>query len=272
MATCSLVIATVGRKRELERLLESLSVQREKPGQVILVDQNSLGYLEEVVEPFLNVLPLTVLHTEPKGVSAARNLGLQHATGDIIAFPDDDCWYFPDTLERVASHFARFPELAGLVVSWAEQPSSSGLQEGLELVTRVNAFQKAGTLVQFYRKEALAGVAYDPLLGPGTGLPYGCGEDTDFLLQVLEKGYAVKRTTEVLVGHPEPDIHDRELDSKIYAYAQGRMFLLRKHNFPLWFKLLNIVYPLGCFLREGPKAWRYRWAMFRGRLKAFFNA
>ncbi|MEG6548833.1 glycosyltransferase family A protein [Desulfocurvibacter africanus] len=272
MDACSLIITTLGRKRELARLLESLVAQQEKPCQVILVDQNPKGYLADIVEPFFGMLPLTLLNTEPKGVSAARNLGLPYVTGDIVAFPDDDCWYLPNTLERVVVLFNEFPELGGLVVSWAERPFASGFQEGLEPVTHINAFRRAGTLVQFYRREVLDGVAYDPLLGPGTGLPYGCGEDTDFLLQVLEKGHIVRRTAEVLVGHPEPDTLDQKLVPKIHAYARGRMHLLRKHKFSFWFKLANIFYPLGCLLRENPRTWRYRKAMFWGRLKAFFSS
>lgn len=271
MHTCSLIIATVGRKQNLARLFDSLSSQRKKPHQIILVDQNPPEYLASLLERYRSLLDFNVLHTEAKGVSAARNMGLDCATGDIIAFPDDDCWYLPDTLEKVCDIFNATPELDGLIVSWSEQPFRAEGDEQLKTVTFTNAFRRAGTLVQFYRKDTLLGVRYDPLLGPGTGLPYGCGEDTDFLLQVLKKRHIIKRTSNVLVGHPEPDINDPKLIAKTYAYARGRMYLLRKHNLPFCFKLANILYPLGCLLHEGPRTWQYRKAMFWGRLKAFFQ-
>lgn len=53
------------------------------------------------------------------------------------------------------------------------------------------------------------------------------------------------------------------------SYAAGRMFLLKKHAFPLWFRCANVLYPL-CMLpldalRKGRKAARYRWRMFKER-------
>ena len=272
MLSCSLIVATLGRTRELARFLDSLVAQQKPPSQIILVDQNPQGYLEATLEPYRGTLPLFVLTAEPKGVSVSRNAGLECATGDIIAFPDDDCWYLPGTLERVCHFFDADPSLDGVIVAWAAQPSPQMSSGHLTTVNSVDAFRRAGTLVQFYRNTALTEVRYDPLLGPGTGLPYGCGEDTDYLLQILKKGHKVKRTEEVLVGHPEPDIRAPGVVAKTRAYAQGRMYLLRKYKFPLWFKVANIVYPLVCLLREGPQAWQYRKEMFLGRLKAFFQS
>ena len=37
-----------------------------------------------------------------RGLSRARNAGLRMIAGDIVSFPDDDCWYPPDLLQRVA--------------------------------------------------------------------------------------------------------------------------------------------------------------------------
>ena len=272
MLSCSLIIATLGRKQELARLLDSLATQTRPPSQIILVDQNPQGYLEKTLEPYRAALPLVILTAEPKGVSLARNIGLEYADGDIIAFPDDDCWYLPDTLERVCQCFDAGPALDGLIVAWAEQPCARKPSGHLTTVDAVDAFRRAGTLVQFYRSHTLTDVRYDPLLGPGTGLPYGCGEDTDYLLQILKKGHGVKRSEEVLVGHPEPDTRAPGFVAKTRAYAQGRMYLLRKHGFPLWFKVANIVYPLVCLVREGPQAWQYRKEMFLGRLTAFFQS
>ena len=76
----SLVVATYKRRKELNRLLRSLTEQTCKHFQVIIIDQNSCGYLDEVVGPYNDLLNLKVVATEPKGVSYARNLGLQYAT------------------------------------------------------------------------------------------------------------------------------------------------------------------------------------------------
>ena len=44
---------------------------------------------------------MEVIHTSNKGVSASRNLGLSHATGELVTFLDGDDWLKPDTLSRL---------------------------------------------------------------------------------------------------------------------------------------------------------------------------
>jgi len=40
------------------------------------------------------------------GLSRARNFGIEQASGDVIAFPDDDAWYKPDLLASVLAMLA----------------------------------------------------------------------------------------------------------------------------------------------------------------------
>lgn len=269
--TVSLVVATIGRRQELARLLESLREQTFKDFTIVIVDQNSPGYLDEILQQYAGVLPINVITAPPQGVSRARNAGMEHAAGEIICFPDDDCWYAPHTLERIITLFETFPHVGGWLVSWKHFDQK---QEDLRIipVNMTNAFQRAGTLVQFYRRKEVQGIQFDATLGPGTGLPYGSGEDTDFLLQVLKRNVPVRKTSEVLVYHAEPDIVDAMLIPKTDTYAQGRMHLLRKHKFPLYVQVIHIVYPLARLIVEGPKAWKYRRAMCSGRLRAFLRS
>lgn len=44
-------------------------------------------------------------------MSLGRNVGLQQAQGELVAFPDDDCWYRPGTLQQVGALFQTHPEL-----------------------------------------------------------------------------------------------------------------------------------------------------------------
>lgn len=271
----SLVVATYTRQTELKRLLDSLAKQTLQNFEVILVDQNAPGFLAPLFERHSGSFPLKIIPAPPKGVSIARNIGLAEARGEIIAFPDDDCWYVPHTLERIAAIFAAEPVLGGLLAAWSDTPAPAAPAAPLSPINKLGAFRHAGTLVQFYRREIIEDIRFDPELGPGTGLPYGCGEDTDFLLQVLKKDVLMKRTPEVLVCHPKPDFTAVGLTGKNLAYAAGRMHLLRKHRFPLWFKLANILYPLAALpvetLRHGRGAAKYRWSMFLGRLQGFFS-
>jgi glycosyltransferase involved in cell wall biosynthesis len=264
----SIIVATLGRREELRRLLESIVSQEYRNFELIIVDQNPKSFISEVVGPYLGLIQISVLETKSLGVSHARNLGLESARGDIIAFPDDDCWYAQHTLSRVVEVFQNYPKVGGYVVSWDDGSGNLHVTPKVsEAINIYDTFHNAGALVQFYRAEILEGIMFDIKLGPGSSLPYGCGEDTDFLIQVIKQGVVVNKTSEVLVYHPKPDVNNPELIAKTYAYAQGRMYLLEKYKFPIWFRLLNILYPLVRYVIEDSSLMPYRKAMFLGRLK-----
>src|ERR1700687_2188783 len=82
----SLVLATVGRTSELERFLMHLNRQSYRKLELILVDQNPDDRLIPLVTTYRECFP--VIHCRSAiGLSRARNVGLAHAAGDILAFP-----------------------------------------------------------------------------------------------------------------------------------------------------------------------------------------
>jgi len=267
MTAFSLLVPTLNRIEPLRKLFAGLTEQSCRDFEVLLADQNPPGFLDKVYAEFQHTLPLRVIPLPARGVSLARNALLPHARGSFIVFPDDDCWYRPDTLEQAAAFFAANPHVHALLGQWHDPDNlRPPPQRSQRAVTRFSAFRDAGALVQFYRKAVVDAVGgFDPELGPGAGLPYGCGEDTDYLLRVLAAGFTVVFTPSVQVCHPDV-FRMPPSPEKIRSYALGRMHLLRKHNFPLWFKLANVAYPLLRIPLEGGKSRRYRTTMFLGRL------
>ncbi len=156
----SLVVATIGRIEPLRRLLKSFDDQRHQDFTIFLADQNPSGYLDEVLAEFAH-LHIAVTPMLPRGVSAARNSVLTQADGDIIAFPDDDCFYEADTLSQVVQFFSHHQEYGAVLAHWPQAdtvlngPVES--DETVRSVTRTNAFQRGGTLVQFYRRQVCTG-------------------------------------------------------------------------------------------------------------------
>lgn len=181
----SLLIATVRRRTELERLLLSLR-QQEPCLQIIIADQNPPPFLADVYTKFTD-LPLQVFSVPDTGVSQARNAILPFARGKYIAFPDDDCWYAPDTLAQAVEAFRRHPEAGAVLGYWTPAPQVTPPDDTEYRLPATALFSQGGTCVQFFRAEAVKGLRFDPQLGPGTGLPYGCGEDTDYLLEAYKR-------------------------------------------------------------------------------------
>lgn len=95
----SVVITTFNRPAELKEALDGVYAQIEQPLEVIVVnDASSLPY-EEIVAGFSDK-PHFHYHylSESSGANKARNIGVERAQGDVIAFLDDDDVWLPDYL------------------------------------------------------------------------------------------------------------------------------------------------------------------------------
>src|SRR5271166_1153459 len=115
----SLIVASWDRVREPERLLKSLDNQTYRNFEVILADQNDDHRLDVLVEAYPR-LKIKHLRLE-RGLSKARNAALRFAQGNLIAFPDDDCWYPPELLAKVVAWFEEHPEFAVLLTATRDQ-------------------------------------------------------------------------------------------------------------------------------------------------------
>lgn len=262
-----LMVATKGRVYELERLLESLRQQSFQKFHVVIADQNPEGTLDALLNKYAD-LSLTRITVEDRGVSYARNVLLAHGSSEIVAFPDDDCWYAPDVLERVVHFFATHAD-AGSVLGVLPGTVTGCLRN----VSKYSAFYASGILTMFFRRYLVEQVGcFDIHSGPRPDSPYDCGEDTDYLLRAIYMGYTVCRDPLISIGHPAADFQNF---TKIKGYAQGRMHILSKHQFPIWFSLLNILYPLFRIPFDIPNhgfsMCRYRFSIFKERFIAFIK-
>lgn len=94
----SLIISVFNKAPFLERCLDSIVGQYEKPSQVILIDDGSSDGSDKICDDFATKFGWEVYHQANKGVSAARNLGIDKATGDYITFLDADDVLMPDAI------------------------------------------------------------------------------------------------------------------------------------------------------------------------------
>ncbi len=96
----SIIVPIYNREKWLRNCLDSISSQTFKEWECILVNDgstdNSLKIAQEYAE---NDERFIVFSQENQGVSAARNLGLDHAQGKWVTFVDSDDEIAPDYLE-----------------------------------------------------------------------------------------------------------------------------------------------------------------------------
>lgn len=267
-----LVVATIGRVREVERLLESLAAQSYPRLRVLVVDQNG----DERLSPVLAASAFEIVHlrSEP-GLSRARNVALSRLEADLVAFPDDDCSYPPGLLERVARQLGEDPGLDGLSgrsvapdgsasASWKEDPA---------VLTDDNLWNRVNSAAIFLRRPVVERVgAFDERLGLGSGEPWASGEEIDYVIRAVRDGARISYDPSLSVTHDGPPVE------AALRYRDGASigYLLRKHGYPPRVVARMLARPLGgtlTALAQGDAASaRYRIATLRGRVRGYLGA
>jgi glycosyltransferase involved in cell wall biosynthesis len=232
----SLVLCTLGdRKRQLTRLMASLENQEFKGFEIILVDQNPPGHLDDILQTKCTGIAIKHVRSD-RGLSIARNVGLANATGEVIGFPDDDCWYFPDTLAQVSAFFRLNPKidiLLGRTVDEFDAPSLSPARTESGAVTRSNIWISGNSNTLFVRKEAIApGGGFNEELGVGARSLYQSGEETDFILKLMQNGSPAVYISDLKIYHDQvSDIGTGRVLKRAWMYSLGFGYVLKKHNF-----------------------------------------
>ena len=277
--TFSLILTTVGRIHDLRRFFHSLEEQTHKDFEVLVIDHKPNEVVPKVLAEFDSKLNITYLGSA-EGHSKALNLGLRSCTGDVIACPDDDCWYPADLLERIDRMFhehGHWSGITGRVVTGDGEPSNGRWDRQSGFVTRSNAWKRAITISLFFRRASLDNVKFDETLGVGAGTPWGAGEETDFLLEILKVHPAFYYDPAIKVNHPP--IASGEFGpavcSKARAYARGVGRVLRKQGYPKTAISYHVARPLFgaalSFLTLRTDKARYHWSIAAGRFNGYFG-
>lgn len=95
----SVIIPAKDRSANTKRIIEELLRQNQPNTEIIVIENNSTEDMS-----FLDSYPIIVRHIKSKGVSGARNLGLDIATGDYICWVDNDDFISNDYLQTIHSY------------------------------------------------------------------------------------------------------------------------------------------------------------------------
>jgi len=275
----SLVLATVDRVREPARFLRALDAQTYRDFELIVVDQNSDDRLAPILAEYRDRFPLIHLRSR-RGLSRARNVALKHVRGEIVAFPDDDCWYPPDLLENIERFFTMTAHWEGILVRSVDQGGMPTTIKGDTKSQSVNIFNVwwlAVSFVIFLRSRVVNQVGvFDESLGVGSGTAWGAGEEVDYLLRAIKAGTSLYYTPHLSVHHPEPVAsYNTKSFRRGYRYALGGGRIMRKHCSKWLFLYLGLMRPFGGLLYALAKGrfgeTRYRWYNLVGRTKGWLG-
>ena len=267
----SLVVATIGRDADVAALLDSLLAQGRGDVEVIIVDQNDDDRLGPIEAAYAARLPLRRLRSSVRNANHARNLGLRHARGEIVTFPDDDCLYPAGVLDRVDAAFAQdasLEVLTGPAASpegglgsgrWRSESGAIDLANVWTSVIEFNLFLRRAT--------ALALGGFDEGMGPGSA--FGSAEGNDLVCRAMARGLLARYDVALRIIHPDKRLSDVAVE-RAERYGRGLGFALRRNRAPAsaWFAFL--VRPLGgvalSLLRGRRHDAAYYFMTWRGRV------
>jgi glucosyl-dolichyl phosphate glucuronosyltransferase len=242
----SVVVCTFNRVASLRETLQSLVDQSLPAGsyEVLIVDNRSTDDTADLVRGMKaahSAHRLHLLREEQQGLSHARNTGVSAATGDLVAFTDDDVRVPPHWLEDSIRAFESTPVPHGVggpvlplypdgrpswfkdeyeTDSWGDEARllrSGESFSGNNMLFRADVLRRAG--------------AFDPRLGM-TGERIGLGEDTDLFHRIwqAEPGARLLYVPELYVRHSVPRHRLRLRYICRRFFASGQASFMHRHE------------------------------------------
>ena len=235
----SVIVCTRNRETAMTSCLTSIAESFAHAGltdaEIIVVDNASSDNTSHVVKQWAdaNKVPVQFLYEAKKGLSAARNCALRAATGDIIAFTDDDCRPAATYVSYLLAHYAEDTEpilRGGRVelgnkldlpltiktdnerVDYKHPTHPCGFIHGANMTMSRGVFEKLGF--------------FDERLGAGTSFP---GEDCDYTICAVAAGIRVQYVPDMTVYHFHGRRGKKEAQTLFAGYMRANGALYVKH-------------------------------------------
>lgn len=247
----SLILATVGRSEDVRQALHSLATQTDQNFEVLLVDQNPddrlVPYVNEMVDLRLNIRHIRM---KSPSLSGARNLGIAESQGEIVGFPDDDCWYEPEAIANLRAVFTNTQKIDGIVANWVEQSAAHSANQSEKTLSHQSwrRFRggDASSISLFIKTSLLRQIdGFDERMGVGQW--FGAAEETDLILRILATGAVIQRASNVRIHHafgtpPQGDLSLRCENARKRSRGTGAIYA--KHRLSIYTIVRGLAAPL----------------------------
>ena len=194
----TVVVCSYNGSRTIRYCLDSVQRLRYPDVEVIVVDDGSTDQLAEIVQQY----PVKLIRCKNQGLSAARNVGLEAATGEIVAYVDDDAAPEPNWLMYLVSAF-RTGKYVGVGGPNIAPPGEGYIADAVAhspggplhvLITDTEAEHIPGCNMAFLTKALRAVGGFDPQFRIA-------GDDVDLCWRLQEKGGKLGFSPGAVVWH-----------------------------------------------------------------------
>lgn len=221
----SVIVCAYQQETCIEQCVQSL-VRLDYPDfEILVVDDGSTDATASLARRF----PVRVISEGRLGLSGARNLGLERATGDLVAYIDADAWADPDWLTYLAIALEPAdaacaggpnlpppddPPVAQCVARAPGRPTHV-------LLDNERAEHVPGCNMAFRRHRLLEIGGFDPLYR-------AAGDDVDVCWRLQDRGYSIRFHPAAIVWH-WPRSRVRDFWRQQVCYGRAESLLARNH-------------------------------------------
>jgi glycosyltransferase involved in cell wall biosynthesis len=111
----SVILPTYNRAYIISRAISSVLNQTYRNLELIVIDDGSTDNTKDVVKNFNDDRLKYINHKQNKGANAARNIGINYANGEYVAFQDSDDEWLPEKIEKQINVFKEAKTEVGVV-------------------------------------------------------------------------------------------------------------------------------------------------------------
>ncbi|WP_267361662.1 MULTISPECIES: glycosyltransferase family A protein [unclassified Methylobacterium] len=245
--TFSLIVSTIGQTLHFERFLDSLVAQQFKDFEVIVIDQSGGVAIQDQLDAFRERL-LIVYTTSARGLSLGRNRGLTLARGELVAFPDDDCWYKEDLLKQVHETLRskHLDGVFGRCIDNFDKSVAGRHSNNAQLVSKHNVWKCGVSATIFIRRSAIEKIGlFDTTIGLGSETQFLSGEETDLILRGINLKLAFFYDPSIVVLHDSStEVSFARRAARTWSYGLGMGLVLRRHQYGFLFVFYCVIRPI----------------------------
>ena len=230
----SVVICAYNAERTMDPCLASLEKLRYPNYEVVIVNDGSQDGTRAISERYAESNPrrFTLINQENKGLSVARNVGMEASSGEIVAYTDSDCVVDPDWLTYLVYKFQagfiavggpNFPPPEESAVAAYVAASPGGPTHVLlndEVAEHIPGCNMA------FRKRALEEVGgFQPIFT-------AAGDDVDLCWRLQNQGHAIGFSPSAMVWHFRRNtIRDYFKQQRGYGKAEALLYFKHPYRF-----------------------------------------
>lgn len=242
MAYFSLIIPVYNRPDEVRELLDSLTLQRCKDFEVVVVEDGSQVPCDQVVESYRDRLDIRYYNKPNSGPGQSRNYGAERATGEYLIVLDSDCIIPEGYLDAVKAELQAAPADA---FGGPDRAHDSFTRTQKAINYAMTSFFTTGgirggkkKLDKFYPRSFNMGIRADVYKALGGFSKMRFGEDIDFSIRIFKGGYKCRLFPEAWVWHKRrTDL--RKFFKQVHNSGIARINLYKKY--PESLKLVHLL-------------------------------